>query len=74
MQALANEKDSLDEVFYRSSPLASGLQRTGVSAERILEQPAGRPLAVGTADDDCAQLLLRGSGAAACACTRGTTM
>ena len=26
---------------------------------RILEQPTGRPLAVGTADDDCAQLLLR---------------
>ena len=37
---VGNEKDSLDEVFYRSSPLASGLQRTGVSAERILEEVA----------------------------------
>lgn len=33
-----NDKDDLDEVFYKSTQLPSGLLRTGVSDERILEE------------------------------------
>jgi radical SAM superfamily enzyme YgiQ (UPF0313 family) len=35
---VGNEKDDLDEVFYRPTTLPSGLLRTGVSDERILEE------------------------------------
>lgn len=35
---VGNEKDDLNEVFYKSSPLPSGMLRTGVSNERILEE------------------------------------
>ena len=39
---VGNDRDDLDEVFYRSSTeLPSGLLRTGVSDERILEEVAG---------------------------------
>jgi len=35
---VGNEKDDLQEVFYRSTELPSGLLRTGVSDERIVEE------------------------------------
>ncbi len=35
---VGNEKDSLDEIFYKSTGLPGGLLRTGVSDERILEE------------------------------------
>lgn len=35
---VGNEKDSLDEVFHHSSDLPSGLKRTGVSNQRILDE------------------------------------
>jgi len=35
---VGNERDDLKEVFYRSSPLPSGMLRTGVSNKRILEE------------------------------------
>ena len=38
---VGNSKDDLDEVFYRSRELPSGLYRTGVSDERILQEVAG---------------------------------
>tara|TARA_B100001971_G_C18240540_1_gene570536 strand:+ start:666 stop:2159 length:1494 start_codon:yes stop_codon:yes gene_type:complete len=37
---VGNDKDDLDEVFYRSSELENGLIRTGVSDERILQEVA----------------------------------
>ncbi|HYH38484.1 MAG TPA: radical SAM protein [Azospirillum sp.] len=37
---VGNVKDDLDQVFYRSSNLPSGLLRTGVSEDRILEEVA----------------------------------
>jgi radical SAM superfamily enzyme YgiQ (UPF0313 family) len=37
---VGNSRDDLDEVFYRSRELPSGLYRTGVSDERILEEVA----------------------------------
>ena len=37
---VGNERDDLNEVFYNSSPLPSGMLRTGVSNERILEEVA----------------------------------
>ena len=37
---VGNEKDELEDVFYKSSPLPSGMRRTGVSEERILEEVA----------------------------------
>ena len=37
---VGNEKDDLGTVFYRSRELSSGLFRTGVSEERILEEVA----------------------------------
>ena len=39
--AVGNEKDDLTATFYRSEELPSGLRRTGVSDERILEEVAG---------------------------------
>jgi len=36
-----NYKDRLEEVFYKQTQLPSGLVRTGVSKERILEEVAG---------------------------------
>lgn len=38
---VGSAQDDLDEVFYRSRELPSGLFRTGVSEERILEEVAG---------------------------------
>ena len=35
---VGNEKDDLNEVFYKSSTLPSGMMRTGVSDSRILEE------------------------------------
>jgi radical SAM superfamily enzyme YgiQ (UPF0313 family) len=35
---VGNEKDDLNEVFYKSSELPNSLYRTGVSEERILEE------------------------------------
>ena len=35
---VGNDKDDLQEVFYKSTPLESGMVRTGVSNERILEE------------------------------------
>ena len=35
---VGNEKDDLSTVFYNSSDLPSGMLKTGVSDERILEQ------------------------------------
>ena len=35
---VGNEKDNLEEVFYKSTPLPTGMLRTGVSPERILEK------------------------------------
>jgi len=37
---VGNEKDDLAEVFYRSTDLPSGMKKTGVSDERILEEIA----------------------------------
>jgi anaerobic magnesium-protoporphyrin IX monomethyl ester cyclase len=37
---VGNDKDDLTSTFYRSTPLATGLLRTGVSDERILEEVA----------------------------------
>ena len=37
---VGNDKDDLQTTFYRSTPLPSGLLRTGVSDERILEEVA----------------------------------
>jgi radical SAM superfamily enzyme YgiQ (UPF0313 family) len=38
---VGNAKDDLDAVFYQSRELPSGLYRTGVSDERILQEVAG---------------------------------
>ncbi len=38
---VGDEKDKLEEVFYKSTKLPSGLYRTGVSDERILEKVSG---------------------------------
>lgn len=35
---VGNEKDNLEEVFYKSSPLPTGMFRTGVSEQRIIEK------------------------------------
>ncbi len=35
---VGNEKDDLEEMFFESTPLPSGLLRTGVSESRILEE------------------------------------
>ena len=35
---VGNQKDNLDEVFYKSVELENGLLRTGVSEDRILEE------------------------------------
>ncbi len=35
---VGNEKDKLEEMFYKSTELPSGMLRTGVSDERILEE------------------------------------
>lgn len=35
---VGNEKDDLDEVFYKSTQLPSGMLRTGVSPDRILDK------------------------------------
>jgi len=35
---VGNEKDNLEEVFYKSQPLPTGMLRTGVSDSRILEK------------------------------------
>ena len=35
---VGNDKDDLNEVFYKSTPLATGMVRTGTSEERILEE------------------------------------
>lgn len=37
---VGNDKDDLQSTFYRSAPLPTGLLRTGVSDERILEEVA----------------------------------
>ena len=37
---VGNEKDDLQEAFYKSTELPSGMMRTGVSNERILEEVA----------------------------------
>jgi radical SAM superfamily enzyme YgiQ (UPF0313 family) len=37
---VGNDKDNLETTFFRSTPLASGLLRTGVSDARILEEVA----------------------------------
>jgi radical SAM superfamily enzyme YgiQ (UPF0313 family) len=37
---VGNDKDRLEEVFYRATPLPNGLARTGVSDARILEEAA----------------------------------
>jgi len=37
---VGNEKDDLQETFYKSSQLPSGLSRTGVSDERVLQEIA----------------------------------
>jgi len=38
---VGNEKDNLQEVFYKPKELPTGLLRTGVSEARILEQAQG---------------------------------
>lgn len=35
---VGNDKDDLEEMFYRSTPLPNGLLRTGVREDRILEE------------------------------------
>jgi len=35
---VGNDKDDLQEVFYKSTPLENGMAQTGVSNERILEE------------------------------------
>jgi anaerobic magnesium-protoporphyrin IX monomethyl ester cyclase len=37
---VGNDKDDLESTFYRSTPLPTGLLRTGVSDDRILEEVA----------------------------------
>ena len=35
---VGNEKDNLEEIFYKSTPLPTGMLRTGTTDERILEE------------------------------------
>ena len=34
---VGNDEDNLNDIFYKSTPLSSGMLRTGVSDDRIME-------------------------------------